>query len=873
MRKRILILLIMLVSLVCLSSLPAAAAEEEKSIVRYCEYCDLVESWYPLDNTTIIESKHYYLNKNVTFGKKTIPDGTTMCLELNGYTYTANRHMILESGAVLNVQDNAGGGTMTGRGSDNYDPGRTVWIKRGSTMNLYGGKLTAATSDARGTKRGGVLGIYGTFNMYGGAVCDGIADEIGGTIFLDANGLFNMYGGTVSGGTAPSSPCCYFRGKVLLVNDASVEHAQVTPHSSAGVLKSEQLTIRGNYTGRLCLTVYDVNSAGIDIGNSEDANLENSNIYFMSHDMKVMVSGTDLMTYLPDAAKIASGDSTTSYKTLDAALAALQDGDTLTLYQGTAEAVTIHKNITLDINGRKLSNTVTAAPGVTVYVKDSYTADYSIADGVYGRIAAIEGDVRGAEATENSDPYLMIPDSKGASFHAVGLNISGMTLKPGEAAMYFNNTFAGDKLVQEQVESFGIAMSIAGEPTEDTMANSSHYTSLEGSLFGTAVGNTGSLLYGIMKEENDQKANARNARIEVYGKAYVKLKDGRYLFGICRSRDLQSQVEAAGERFDALSGEAQDGLMKMLERFAAVTETWQVSSIYDYMENHEEETLKIMLVGNSGSVDAFQLLYQAFRDQYPDQKIVLGVMYYSGCTIAQHVGFYQKESAVYSYRINRDGTWVFHDESTLQDGLTDQQWDIVGMHANKTSEVKLSDRNLLAQYIAECVPTPHKLFYYYTGPNPNDETFFSEGYDPQPPAGFKDKLVAAFGFDPENQLTVMLKHIKEDVLVDDLIDTFVSSGPATMYAINRLGCSQLDMFRDYTHMSDFCRLMAAYCWVTQVTGEPLTEVNIDVVEKAMRHRRAQAYGDMIVTEEMKQIIIESVNHALDNRYDVPLPLE
>ena len=877
MGKRILILLTVLVALVCVCALTASAAEE-KTIIRYCEYCDLTETWYPMDNTSPIETKHYYMSKNVVFSEKVIPDGVTLCLDLNGRTYTGNRRIIMESGATLNVQ---GEGLLTCRGDDTrtesgaWEPGGCVWVKKGATLNMYSGTMEYKVNEMdRGTSRGGVVAVYGTFNMYGGIIRNGIAAELGGTLYVDTVGRFNMYGGQVLGGSAPNSYCTYSRGRILLANDASIEHAQITPNTNAGVLKADQITIRGNYTGSLCLSVYDVNAAGIDIGNSEDANLENSSIYFMSNDLKVQVSGTDLVTYLPGAAEITSGGSTTSYETLEAALAALQDGDILTLHQSAAEAVTIDKNITLELNGRKLSNTLTAADGVTVFVKDRYTADYNIADGVYGRIKAIEGDIRGVEATESSDPYLMITESKGISFHAVGLNIHSMSLKTGEAALYFNNTFAGDSLVKEQVESFGIAMSVAGEPTKDTMANSKHYTSLEGSLFGTEEGNAGSLLQGIMKEENDQKANQRNAQIEVYGKAYVKLKDGGYLFGICRSRDLKNQVEEAAKQFENLSAEAQDGLRKLIERYDAVTNSWQVKPVYDYMENHEEETLKIMLVGNSGSVDAFHLLYQAFQDQYPDQKIVLGVMYYSGCTIAQHVGFYQKESPVYSYRINRDGNWVYHNESTLQNGLTDQQWDIVGMHANKTSEVKLSDRNLLAQYIEECVPTPHKLFYYYTGPNPNDETFFSEGFDPQPPAGYKNKLVAAFGFDPENQLTVMLKHIKEDILVDDLIDTFVSTGPATMYAINRLGCSQLDMFRDYTHMSDFCRLMASYCWVSQITGEPITEINIDMIPAAKRATfRQQALGDMAVTEEMKQIIITCANHALQNRFDIPLPLE
>lgn len=63
MCKRILILLAMVAALACLFTLSAAAATEEHTIVRYCECCDLVETLYPLDNTTLIESKHYYLNK------------------------------------------------------------------------------------------------------------------------------------------------------------------------------------------------------------------------------------------------------------------------------------------------------------------------------------------------------------------------------------------------------------------------------------------------------------------------------------------------------------------------------------------------------------------------------------------------------------------------------------------------------------------------------------------------------------------------------------------------------------------------------------------------------------------------------------------
>ena len=65
---------------------------------------------------------------------------------------------------------------------------------------------------------------------------EGVANELGGTIFLDTNGRFNMSGGPVTGGRAPSSYCCYFRGKVLLTNDASVEWAYIAQNTSQGML-------------------------------------------------------------------------------------------------------------------------------------------------------------------------------------------------------------------------------------------------------------------------------------------------------------------------------------------------------------------------------------------------------------------------------------------------------------------------------------------------------------------------------------------------------------------------------------------------------------------------------------------------------------
>jgi hypothetical protein len=68
-------------------------------------------------------------------------------------------------------------------------------------------------------------------------------------------------------------------------------------------------------------------------------------------------------------------------------------------------------------------------------------------------------------------------------------------------------------------------------------------------------------------------------------------------------------------------------------------------------------TRKILIIGNSHSVDAFHHLCGAFRDQNPGAEVVTGVAYYSGCSITQHVDFHKNNQAVYGYYKNDNGAY------------------------------------------------------------------------------------------------------------------------------------------------------------------------------------------------------------------------
>lgn len=283
---------------------------------------------------------------------------------------------------------------------------------------------------------------------------------------------------------------------------------------------------------------------------------------------------------------------------------------------------------------------------------------------------------------------------------------------------------------------------------------------------------------------------------------------------------------------------------------------------------------RIMMIGNSHSIDAFQLLFEVFKAHSPEQEVVLGIMYYSGCPISKHVRFGCNDEPVYQYWLNEDGSWKVTKQATLRASLKDQPWDLIFLQAAKSDlddTLNLSDRRLLEQLVEECVPTPHKFAWHTSWPSPNDETFFSPEHVPQPPAGYKERLIRLYGFNPITQFTVLTDKAKNHILPDSTYSQSICTGAAIMHATQVLGVSQRMVYRDYTHLSDYGRLMAAYAFYAQFTGKPLTDILVDTVPAALRSRRFQVLGDLQITEEMKQQLIAAANHALADPWTVPAP--
>ena len=193
----------------------------------------------------------------------------------------------------------------------------------------------------------------------------------------------------------------------------------------------------------------------------------------------------------------------------------------------------------------------------------------------------------------------------------------------------------------------------------------------------------------------------------------------------------------------------------------------------------EAKALKIMILGSSRSVNTFHLLYEVFKDQMPDQELVLGVMYYSGCSMSMHANFIKTNQYVYDYYRNNNGFWEITKEVNMDAGLKDQKWDVVLLQAGTgdlSNRLNERDRNYLKDYVDKFVPQPYALWWHSTWFNSTDPTLYKA------PKTAAD----AAAVDQVAQLTSTNNAAKEYALTDPMFAGHITSGTPMMYAIRHL---------------------------------------------------------------------------------------
>jgi len=280
---------------------------------------------------------------------------------------------------------------------------------------------------------------------------------------------------------------------------------------------------------------------------------------------------------------------------------------------------------------------------------------------------------------------------------------------------------------------------------------------------------------------------------------------------------------------------------------------------------------KILIIGNSHSVDAFHYLFDAFSDQMPQEPVTLGILYYSGCSIDKHIDFHKNDLPGCDYYKNTNGRWTIEKHTArLATVLADEPWDNVFLQAAKSDlddTLNLDGRRELEAIVNKHLQTPHTISWHTSWPSPNDMYFFAPGRFV--PNGYRERLERLYGFNPVNQFTVLTTKAKAHILPDPTYTWKVCTGAAVMNAHITQGLPQTDIWRDYTHLNDFGRLIVAYALFAQLTGKTVEHIDINSIPADKRHKNFVDLGDLIVTDKMKAIIITAANHALADPWTVP----
>lgn len=332
--------------------------------------------------------------------------------------------------------------------------------------------------------------------------------------------------------------------------------------------------------------------------------------------------------------------------------------------------------------------------------------------------------------------------------------------------------------------------------------------------------------------------------------------------------------------------------------------------------------LKILIVGNSHGIDSMNLLYEVFRNEAPDKNIVLGRLYYSGCSIRKHAQL----DSIYQYtKINDEiyqagnGWKMMCTNVNMQYGLQDEQWDLVVMQEMNRQAGNADAGTILGSFyqsfnkanymtvinhIKENVGPDTKLAWNMTWANPNEPQYYEAG-NPLTIGGTSEnekkisstiawgkdhamlypptaKTPVGRAFDQHYMYQCIVNCVQKyivdstEFLGEKHFDMVFPSATAVQYAQEVQGLTQAQIYRDYTHVSDYSRLMVAYLWYAKLMGlNSIDAVNIDTIpavfggEKKSCYPLRDAAGVGAIDAAMQQRIKEAVNWALAHPYELP----
>jgi len=269
------------------------------------------------------------------------------------------------------------------------------------------------------------------------------------------------------------------------------------------------------------------------------------------------------------------------------------------------------------------------------------------------------------------------------------------------------------------------------------------------------------------------------------------------------------------------------------------------------------KTLKLLAITSSFGLNTTQLLYDVAKAE-GCTDVVIGRLYYSGCTLQRHVEYAKNNSMEYQYTKISDGRYETKEGYSLKFGLEDEDWDIIYIQqgaANAGIESSYGDYlDQLMVYIHEWKTNPNARFVWnmtWAYQSDSDQPVFVNTYNCNQMAMY-DAIVSA---------------TKNNILPRTDIERIIPSGTAIQNA--RTSAFGDTLCKDTYHLNNYGAIFTAYCMYSVLTGKEITEVNLDA-EAATKWNGINGAPSITqpLTDVQKAIIIECVNNAVKHPFEV-----
>lgn len=134
-------------------------------------------------------------------------------------------------------------------------------------------------------------------------------------------------------------------------------------------------------------------------------------------------------------------------------------------------------------------------------------------------------------------------------------------------------------------------------------------------------------------------------------------------------------------------------------------------------KNHSKSSFKVLFIGNSFSDDTIEYVYSIAKD-IGMEGVLIGNLYYGGCTIEEHLSFLNDPNPHYNFRLARSEKIIHSAEGDSPDtfiegGVSYADWDyIIFQQGSRDSGIPYKYDNLpiLIDYVKKIASNPNVIF-------------------------------------------------------------------------------------------------------------------------------------------------------------------